>query len=58
MTNVRITKSHFAYLSVEKEDTESFRYSVFSPDLLQHKLSNGNWADIWLGHEKKQLSLF
>ncbi|KAF5440909.1 hypothetical protein ITQ85_01635 [Pediococcus pentosaceus] len=55
--DTRITRSRFVY--IETDDLHSmYRYSLESPEMLQHDVGHNEWRDIWLGVRREQTALF
>lgn len=55
--DLRVTDGGWVYIKTTAEQP-MFRYSIKSPELLQHDLGNNQWNDIWLGVRREQTALF
>ncbi|MDE3751862.1 hypothetical protein [Pediococcus pentosaceus] len=55
--DIRVTDRGWVYIKTNAEQP-MFRYSIKSPELLQHDLGNNQWNDIWLGVRREQTALF
>ncbi|MCT1175813.1 hypothetical protein [Pediococcus pentosaceus] len=55
--NTKTTDKGWVYINTSAEQPV-FRYSIKSPEMLQHDLGNNQWNDIWLGVRREQTALF
>ena len=55
--DIEVTNKGWVYITTDAEQP-IYRYSIKSPELLQHDLGNERWKDIWLGVRREQLALF
>ncbi len=55
--NTKTTDKGWVYINTSAEQPV-FRYSIKSPEMLQHDLGNNQWNDIWLDVRREQTALF
>ena len=55
--DTEISHSEFVYITTDGAHPR-YRYSLHSPEMLQHEMGRNDWRDIWLGVREVQTALF
>lgn len=53
----KVSPTDFVYIITDATHPR-YRYSLHSPEMLQHEMGRNDWRDIWLGVREEQIALF